>query len=89
MFCIWWSREGAIVQIFVAVVTPGVPRGGLTDATVDAEEHLNALVVGKRARTGGSEDEKVVETRVEGRNVEFVVGRFEGNMPVNYKLNSQ
>ena len=71
-----WAREGIVIQVFVAIVDPRVPRGGLADATVDAEEHLNALVVGERTGTGGSEGEEVVKAGVEGRNVKLVIGWF-------------
>jgi hypothetical protein len=78
VFGVGWAGEGAVVEVFIAVVDPGVPSSGLTNATVDAEKHLNALVVRERAGAGCREGEKIVETGVKGRNVELVIGGFEG-----------
>ena len=77
MFSIGRSREVTVVEVFVTIVNPGVPRGWLADTAVDAEEHLDAFVVGEDARASRGQGEEVVEAGIEGRYVEFVIGGFQ------------
>ena len=76
VFSIGRAREVTVVKVFVAIVDPCVPRSRLTDTAINTEKHLNAFVIREDARAGRSESEEVVETGVESRDIEFVVGGF-------------
>ncbi len=74
-----WAWQLLVVEGIAFGGHPSAPRGGLTDATIDAEDHLDTFSVRDLARAcSGKKSKEISNAAVDGSEVEKEVDRFEG-----------